>query len=102
MLDLTSILLERRNNYVKGFLKWFYHISDDEENNVAVASKKHHQKQSPIKHHKTETLPQTQKTVSIKVEQTEENNCFLSIPKVTASSSSETLTGTSYQLRCGF
>lgn len=49
----------------------------------------------------TKHSPTTQKPVSIRVEQsedTQESGCFLSIPKVAASSSSETLTG-SYCVR---
>ncbi|KRT78529.1 hypothetical protein AMK59_8074, partial [Oryctes borbonicus] len=51
-------------------------------------------KQSPTRLPKTDTLlsPPVQKSVSIRVEQSDDNTCYLSIPKVTASSSSETLT----------
>lgn len=58
-------------------------------------------KESPVSIHKktSDTLsPPMQKTISIRIEKidkpiTEEMGCHLSIPKVAASSSSETLTG---------
>ncbi|KAK9718958.1 RhoGEF domain [Popillia japonica] len=68
----------------------------DEEVQENGKEKKHPHlpKQSPTRGQKSESLlsPPIQKSVSIRVEQSEDNTCYLSIPKVTASSSSETLT----------